>query len=189
MSLRRIAAGLLALSAASALQAQPAGAEAPPSDLVAQFRQICGPVGEAGPSLPGNDVAASEAPGFFADDLRRAVESRVVKTGDRYAMRAIVPTDFDPQHAVFLKCAVAAQSTAFAEQVDRLSALLAAKPSLGKTGQGLDFAQFMVGTTIFAVFSEPDGWVSIFKMELMMRNIDPKYLKKGAKPMPAPSVR
>jgi hypothetical protein len=189
VSLRHIAAGLLALGGASALQAQPAAVEAPPSDLVRQFRQICGSAGEAGPSLPGSDAAAAEVPGFFANDLRRAIESRVVKVGDRYAMRAIVPTDFDPQHAVFLKCAVAGQSNAFAEQVGRLSALLGAKPSLSKTEQGFDFAQFMTGSTIFAVFSEPDGWLSVFKMDLMMRNIDPKYLKKGAKPMPAPSVR
>jgi hypothetical protein len=188
MSLRRSAAGLIALFAAPALQAQPATVDAP-SDLVGQFRQICGTTGESGPALPGNAIAAAEAPGFFADDLRRALESRVVKVGDRFAMRAIVPTSADPQHAVFLKCAVAAQSTTFAEQVDRLSALLAAKPSLGKTVQGFDYAQFMTGTTLFSVFSEPDGWVSVFKMDLMMRNIDPKYLQKGARPMPAPSVR
>jgi hypothetical protein len=189
VSLRRIAAGFLALFGASALQAAAAGAETPPSDLVRQFRQICGSAGETGPTLPGNDVAAAEAPGFFADDLRRAVESRAVKFGDLYAMRAIVPTGFDPQHAVFLKCAVAAGSTSFSQQVDGLSTLLAAKPSLGKTGQGFDYAQYSVGTTFFSVFSEPEGWVSIFKMELMMRNIDPKYLKKGATPAPAPSVR
>jgi hypothetical protein len=189
VSLRRLAAGLIALSAASALQAQPAAPEAPPPDLVGQFRQICGTAGESGPSLPGSDIAAAQAPGFFADDLRRALESRVVKIGDRYAMRAIVPTDFDPQHAVFLKCAVAAGSASFAEQADRLSALLGSKPALGKTVQGLDFAQYLLHTTLFSVFSEPDGWVSIFKMDLMMRNIDPKFLKKGAKPAPAPSAR
>ena len=190
MSIRQVLIfGLSALPFASISLAATAAAQQPLPSLAGQFEQICGTTGEARPSLPGNDIAASDAPGFFAGDLRRATESRVVKVGDRYAMRALVPSSADPQHAVWLKCAVAAGPTSFAEEVDRLSAMLSAKPDLGKTVQGFDYARFSAGLTGFSVHSEPGGWVSIYKMDLLMQNIPHKYLKKGAKPAPAPSVR
>ncbi|HMG48770.1 MAG TPA: hypothetical protein VK614_15085 [Allosphingosinicella sp.] len=181
--------GLSALSIASIFLAEAAGAQEPLPDLAGHFQQICGTTSEAGPSLPGNDIAAAEAPGFFADDLRRADASRVVTIGDRYAMRALVPSSADPQHAVLLKCAVASGSTSFSAQVERLSAMLTATPRLGKTSQGFDYAQFIAGATSFSVYSEPDGWVSIYKMDIMMRNVDPRYLRRGARPAPVPSVR
>lgn len=181
--------GLFALPLTVICLAETSRAQEPPPSLAGQFQQICGTTGEAGPSLPGNDIAAADAPGFFAGDIRRATESRVVKIGDRYAMRALVPSSADPQHAVWLKCAVAAGPTSFSEEVDRLSAMLSAKPDLGKTVQGFDYARFSAGMTGFSVHSEPDGWVSIYKMDLLMQNIPRKYLKKGAKPAPAPSVR
>ena len=177
------APALAALGIASGAHAQPA-----PADLGAQFVDICGKGGEAGPALPGSDIAAAEAPAFFASDLHRATESRVVKTGDGYAMRGLIPSDFDPQHALLLKCAVAAKA-AFPAVVDRLAALIPDKPRLSKTDQGLDLAMFSSGASSFAVFSEAGGWVSVYKMEILMRNVDPKYLKKGAKPAPVPSVR
>jgi hypothetical protein len=180
---------LLALCAASIALADASIAQEPLPSLAGQFQQICGTTSEAGPGLPGDDVAASDAPGFFADDLGRATDSRVVKIGDRYAMRALVPSSADPEHAVWLKCAVASGPASFAEEVDRLSAMLAAKPDLGKTAQDLDYARFTAGLTSFSVYSEPDGWVSIYKMDILMQNIPRKYLKKGARPAPAPSVR
>jgi hypothetical protein len=122
-------------------------------------------------------------------DLQRATESRVVKIGDRYAMRVLMPSAADPTHALLLKCAVASGSTPFSEQVDRLTAMLSAKPDLGKTAQGFDYAQFVSGTTGYYLYAEPDGWASIFKLNILMRNIPRKYLKKGARPAPAPSVR
>jgi hypothetical protein len=67
--------------------------------------------------------------------------------------------------------------------------MLSSTPVLGKTQQDFDYAQFRVGMTSFAVYSEPDGWVSIYKMDIMMRNIDPRYLRRGARPAPLPSVR
>ena len=181
--------GFPALSVASLFLAEAAGAQAPPPSLADQFQQICGTTAAAGPALPGEDIAAAQAPGFFAGDLRRATESRVVKMGDRYAMRALVPSSADPQHAVWLKCAVAAGPASFSEEVERLSAMLSSKPDMGKTGQGFDFARFTAGLTTFSVYAEPDGWVSVYKMDLMMRNIPRKYLKKGARPASAPSVR
>lgn len=181
------AAGFTALAAA-ALQSTPVRAEEPAPALVEQFVQVCGTTQDAGPALPGTDVAAADAPGFFAGDLQRAEDSRVVKVGERYAMRALVPASADPQHAVFMKCALAGPG-AFSEQVDGLSARVPGKPTLGKTAQGFDYALFLDGATSFAVYAEPDGWVSMFKMDIMMRNIDRKYLKKGAKPQPIPPVR
>jgi hypothetical protein len=181
--------GLAALSIASVFVAQAAAAQEPLPDLAGHFQQICGTTSEAGPSLPGNDIAAADAPGFFAGDLRRATDSRVVTVGDRYAMRALIPSSADPEHAVLLKCAVASRSMSFSEQVARLSAMLSATPTLGKTTQDFDYAQFRAGMTSFSVYSEPDGWVSIYKMDIMMRNIDPRYLRRGARPGPAPSVR
>ena len=190
MSLRFALAGrLVALSAAAASYATVAYGQEELPGLASHFEQICGIKGEAGPRLPGDDVAVADAPGFFAGDLRRASESRVVKTGDRYAMRALVPSSFDPQHAMFLKCAVASGPASFAQEVESLSTMISAKARLGKTAQGFDYAQFTAGTTAFSVHSEPDGWVSIYRMDILMRNIDRKYLKKGAKPAPAPSVR
>ena len=188
MNVRR-ALGLSMLCALSLLAAVESRAQGPQADLADQFKQSCGITSEAGPSLPGNDVAAAEVPSFFVGDVRRAAQSRVVKIGERYAMRALVPSSADPQHAVFLKCAVAAGSTSFAEQVDRISAMLSVKPILGKTVQDRDFARFSVGITSYSVHSEPDDWVSVYKMDIMMRNIPRKYLKKGAKPVPLPSVR
>ena len=185
----RFALGFLALSSASVLPAGAVGAEEPPLHLADQFKQVCGTTAEAGPALPGSDVAASDAPGFFAGDLRRTTESRVVKIGERYAMRALVPSSTDPERAVWLKCAVASRPASFAEEVGRISAMLSAKPDFGKTAQDFDYARFTAGLTSFAVHSEPDGWVSIYKMDLLMRNIPRKYLKKGARPAPAPSVR
>jgi hypothetical protein len=188
MSLRR-GLGFVALPVASMFLAGAAGAQEPPLSLAGQFQQICGTTAEAGPALPGEDVAAAQAPGFFAGDLGRATESRVVKTGDRYAMRALVPSSADAVHAVWLKCAVAAGPASFAEEVERLSAMLSSKPDMGKTAQDFDYARFTAGLTSFTVHAEPEGWVSIYKMDLMMRNIPRKYLKKGARPAPAPSVR
>ena len=188
MSIRHVF-GLLTLSIASASLAQPARGQEPLPDLAGHFQQICGTTAEAGPSLPGDDVAAVDAPGFFAGDLQRAEESRVVKIGERYAMRALVPSSADPQHAIFLKCAVASGPASFSEQVERLAAMLSAKPDLGKTAQGFDSARFTAGLTSFVVYGEPDGWVSIYKWDIMMRNIPRKYLKKGARPAPVPSVR
>jgi hypothetical protein len=179
-------AGLLAVASmafARAALAQEA------TGLAGQFQQICGTAAAAGPPLPGADVAAADAPGFFAGDLGRATQSRVVKFGDRYAMRALVPSSADPRHAVWLKCAVASGPASFAEEVERLSAMLSAKPNLGKTAQDFDYARFTSGLTSFSVHAEPDGWVSIYKMDLLMQNIPRKYLKKGAKAAPAPSVR
>lgn len=181
--------GLSALGVLALAQAGASHAQGPQADLANQFKQICGITGESGPSLPGDDVAAADVPGFFAGDVRRAEQSRVVKIGDRFAMRAVVPSSADPQHAVFLKCAVASGSTSFTEQVDRMAAMLSAKPVLGKTVQDFDFARFSSGMTSFSVHHEPDGWVSVYKMDIMMRNIPRKYLKKGAKPAPLPSVR
>lgn len=177
------------LAVAPVSQAGAAAAPEAPLGLASHFQQICGTTAEAGPALPGDDVAAADAPGFFADDLRRATESRVVKIGDRYAMRALVPSSADPQHAVFLKCAVASGSTSFREVVDGLSAMLSAQPRLGKTAQEFDYAQFSAGLTGYSVYGEPDGWVSVYKLDILMQNIDPKYLKRGARPAPAPSVR
>ena len=182
--------GLLALTGASAFLAGTANAQEPLPDLAGHFQQICGTTDEAGPSLPGVDIAAADAPGFFAGDLRRATDSRLVKIGDRYAMRALLPSSADPQNVVLVKCAVGSGSSSFKEQVDRLSAMLSAKPViLAKTVQNFDYAQFMAGTRSYTVYTEPNGWVSIYKMDLVMRNISRKYLKKGARPAPAPSVR
>ncbi|HEX8624942.1 MAG TPA: hypothetical protein VF782_07665 [Allosphingosinicella sp.] len=188
MSFRR-GLGFVALPLASMSLVGAAGAEEPSPTLAGQFQHICGTSAEAGPALPGEDIAAAQAPSFFAGDLGRATESRVVKMGDRYAMRALVPSSADPKHAVWLKCAVAAGPANFSEEVERLSAMLASKPDMGKTVQDFDYARFTAGLTSFAVHAEPDGWVSIYKMDLMMRNIPRKYLKKGAKPAPPASVR
>ena len=181
--------GLFALSIASIFLAEAARAQEPLPDLAGHFQQICGTTSEAGPNLPGNDIAAADAPGFFVGDLQRAEDSRVVTIGDRYAMRALIPSHADPQHAVLLKCAVAAGSTSFSEQVERLSAMLSATADVGKTAEGFDYAQFRAGATSFSVFGEPDGWVSIYRMDIMMRNIDPRYLRRGARPAPIPQAR
>lgn len=186
---RRRALSRLALAIASMVLTDAAGAQDSPPALASHFQQVCGTTAEAGPSLPGDDIVAADAPGFFVGDLRRATQSRVVKVGERYAMRALVPSSADPQHAVFLKCAVASGSTSFSETVETLSAMLSAKPSLDKTAQGMDYARFSVGMTAYSVFSEPEGWVSVFKMDMLMTNIPRKYLKKGTKPAPMPSVQ
>lgn len=188
MSIRH-ALGLLALSIASIGPLGAAAAEEPLPDLAGHFKQICGTTDDSGPALPGEEVALADAPGFFLGDLRRATESRVVKIGDRYAMRALMPSSADPQHTMLLKCAVAAGSTSFSDQADRLSAMLSAKADLGKTAQGFDYAQFVSGTTGYYLYAEPDGWASIFKLNILMQNIPRKYLKKGARPAPPPSVR
>jgi hypothetical protein len=188
MSMHRVI-GLLTLSLAAIALSGPGAAQDVTPGLAAQFKQICGTTAEAGPPLPGDDIAATEAPGFFATDLKRASESRVVKVGERFAMRALMPSSADPQHAAMLKCAVGASGASFTEVTDAMGAMLSEKPRTGKTMQGFDYAQFISGTSGFAVYSEPDGWVSIYRMDILMRNIPAKYLKKGAKPAPAPSVR
>jgi hypothetical protein len=181
--------GLFACSVASIFLAQAGSAQQPTPDLAGHFQQVCGTTSEAGPDLPGTDVATADAPGFFVGELRRATDSRVVSIGDRYAMRALIPSSADPQHTMLVKCAVASRSTTFSEQVERLSAILSLTPTLGKTVQDFDYAQFRAGMTSFAIYGEPDGWVSIYRMDILMRNIDPRYLRRGATPAPAPSVR
>ncbi|HZF93345.1 MAG TPA: hypothetical protein VEZ20_00580 [Allosphingosinicella sp.] len=182
---KAIAAGLFALLAFAA----PVAGQERPADLAVHFQQICGTTSEAGPALPGNDMAAAQAPAFFASDLRRAEQSRVVAIGDRFAMRALMPSSADPRHAAVLKCAVASGATSFSEQVERLSAMLSQTPVLGKTDQGFDTARFTAGTSAFFIFGEADGWVSIYRMDILMRNIDRRYLKRGARRAPPPSVR
>ena len=180
-----VAAGLFALFALT----DPAAGQEPAADLATQFEQICGTTSEAGPALPGNDIAAALAPAFFASDLQRAEQSRVVAIGDRFAMRALMPSSADPQHAAVLKCAVAAPSTSFSAQVERLSAMLSQTPVVDKTDQGFDYARFRAGNSAFFIHGEADGWVSIYKMDVLMRNIDRRYLRRGARRAPPPSVR
>jgi hypothetical protein len=179
-----IVAGTLTCFATAMAAAQD---KSPP--VVDQFAQICGIAEARTTPLPGNDVATSDAPTFFANDLRRAIDSRVVKVGEHYAMRAVVPSDFDPQHAVLVKCALGSGQASFSEVLRQLSERISAKPTTGKTVQEFDYAQFRQGTTSFAVFSESNGWVSIYRMDVMMHNIDPRFLKKGAKPVPVPRAQ
>lgn len=181
--------GLFALLTGSISFAEPAAGQEAPADLAAHFQQICGTTSEAGPALPGNEITAAQAPAYFASDLERAEESRVVAIGDRFAMRALMPSSADPRHAVVLKCAIASGSTSFSEQVERLSALLSQAPVVDTWPEGRSSARFMGGGGPgFFVFGEADGWVTIYRMDVLMRNIDRRYLRRGARPAPRPSV-
>lgn len=153
-----------------------------------QFLNLCVFGQGVAQQLPGTDVAIADAPFQLKYYAEPAIASRVVKIGGIFAMRALNPSRADPSHAIIIRCAVTG-SGSFGEEVNHLSEKLAVAPQSFKTLAGFDAALFQSDQKSFQVFAEADGSVSIFRIEIMMHNIDRKYLKKGAKPVPLPSVR
>jgi hypothetical protein len=80
----RLLLSLSMFALASVSLTQSADAQEAPPALAAHFQRICGTAAEAGPELPGSDIAAADSPGVFATDLGRATQSRLVKIGDRF---------------------------------------------------------------------------------------------------------
>jgi hypothetical protein len=156
--------------------------------LADRFMELCGSDQLSAARLPGEDVQLADAPFQLKYYAEGAISARVVRMGDQYAMRSQNPARGDPAHAVILRCAVTSKAQ-FSDEVNRLSEKLAVKPELGKTGNGADYASFRSGLRAFNVYAEKDEWVSIFSLDIVMRNIDPKYLKKGAKPTPVPPAQ
>jgi hypothetical protein len=177
-----LALGLLAMAVTASGVSRAQDAPPPPVD---QFAQICGLKDRETQRLPGEDVAAGGAPALFTNDLNRATVSRVVRFGDRYAMRAIMPSSADPQHADVVKCVLAFEGASLDDMVGLLSTTLSAKPASHSTA---DFAFLNLERDTFFVRRGPDRWVSIVRMDVLMKNIDPGYLKKGAKPVPGPII-
>jgi len=157
--------------------------------LSEQFLELCGSEQALTTKLPGEDVQPNDAPFQLKHYAERAISSRIVKIGERYAMRAHNPGRADPAHTVIIRCAITGVGSPFSDEVGKLTEKLAVTPSMAKTQDGFDSASFTLGLRSFHVFAEQDGSVSIFSLDIVMRNIDPKYLKKGAKPVPIPPAQ
>ena len=173
-----IGMSVFTLVSASAVDAQ-VGVPSP----VDQFAEICGTTNEGMARLPGEDIDVSRSPPAFKMDLQRASSSRVVKIGDRYALRAIIPSQIDPVHAVTVKCALAFGPASYSEEVQKLSAKLE-KPSSASGNENV--TTFYAGNSSFFVYRDADHQVSIYKINVLIRNIDSKQLKNGATPVPGP---
>ena len=152
--------------------------------LSEQFLELCGSEQALATKLPGEDVLLNDAPFQLKQYAERAVSSRIVKIGERYAMRAHNPGRADPAHTLIIRCAITGSGSPFSDEVGKLTETLAVTPRMAKTQGGFDSASFTSGLRSFHVFAEQDGSVSIFSLDIVMHNIDPKYLKKGAKPVP-----
>ena len=160
-----------------------------PASLSEQFLDLCGSDQALTTKLPGEDVELANAPFQLRQYAEQAISSRIVKIGDRHAMRAQNAARADPVHAIVIRCGLTGSGAAFSDEVGKLTEKLATTPSISKTQGGLDAASFRSGVRSFHVYAEPDGSVSIFSLDIMMRNIDPKYLKKGTKPVPLPPAQ
>ena len=154
-----------------------------------QFFELCGTEQSLTTKLPGDDVPTADAPLQLKYYAEGAFSSRIVKIRDRFAMRSQNPGRADPVHSVILRCALTGNGSNFSDEVGRMSEKLAVEPSMGKTQGGFDSASFRVGQRSFVVFAEDNNWLSIFSMDIMMRNIDRKYIKKGAKPVAIPPAQ
>lgn len=176
---------LLATTVGHPLSAQTSPTEAPVS-LTGQFIELCGSEEISQERLPGEDVQLADAPFQLAQYARNAISYRIVKVGDRFAMRSHSPSRADPIHALILRCALTGKESLLSDVVTGLSEVLGVAPVLTKTSGGFESASFRVGLRTYTAYAEPDGWVSVFSMDIMMRNIDPRYLEKGATPVSIP---
>lgn len=160
-----------------------------PTSLSDQFLELCGSEQAVIARLPGEDVQTADAPFQLKQYAESATNSRVVKIGERYAMRSHNPARADPVHALIIRCAVTGHGSLFSDEVEKLSKSLSATPNVSKTGSGFESASFRSGLRSFQVFAEADGWVSVFSLDIVMHDIDPKYLKNGVKPLAIPPAQ
>ena len=159
---------------------------------VDRFFTICGGHGvSAVDRLPGESITSDETPRFFESDVRRSgTNHRLTRTDGGIAMRAVMQGDADPR-AIIVKCAFATDQTSYDTALAELAAAAGGKPyESGGEGESRR-AMFMSADAPFQIFEEADGWVSIYRMEILInaRGIDPDYLKEGAKPVPIPRAR
>jgi hypothetical protein len=181
-------ASVYAASMGQAVELPKALEKVTPVGLAEQFVELCASDQLEVKRLPGEDIPLADAPFQLKFYAEGAISARIVKIGDRYAMRSQNPSRADPVHTIILRCAVTSKGQ-FPDEVSKLSEKLGLQPKLGKTGNGADYASYRAGLRTFNVYSEQEGWVSIFSMDILMHNIDPKYLKKGTKPVPIPPAQ
>jgi len=185
-ALKGASCALLAFTASGAM-AQGTG-----DPLVEQFFAICGGNGvEAQDRLPGLTVPLSDIPTYFEHDVQRSGENhRVTQFDGSYAMRAIMRAGMDP-NAILIKCAVASNLTNYDQALASLSSIAGATTrNVGAEGE-LRRAMFVASEAPYQIFEEADGWVSIYRLDVMIsaRNIDPDYLREGAQPVPVPTAQ
>jgi hypothetical protein len=191
-ALRKPVALCAAISALLAFTTNGASAQASADPVVEQFFSVCGGNGvEAQDRLPGVTVAPSDIPAYFESDVQRSGENhRVTQIDGVYAMRAIMRAGADP-NAIVIKCAIASNLTGYDQALASLSAVAGTAPrNLGGDGQ-LRRAMFAVANVPYQIFEEAEGWISIYRMDIMIsaRGIDPDYLREGAQPMPVPTAQ
>ena len=181
-----------ALSALLAFTASGASAQAIGDPLVNQFFAVCGGNGaEAQDRLPGSTVAPSDIPIYFEHDVLRSGDNhRVTQVDGTYAMRAIMRGGMDP-NSILIKCAVASNLTGYDQALASLSAVAGTAPrNIGGEGQPRR-AMYAAADAPYQIFEEADGWVSVYRMDVLIsaRGIDPDYLKEGAQPVPVPTAQ
>lgn len=184
LSFLPITCAVLALAAGTAAHGQEA---LEPVDL---FFAICGGNDvEATESLPGETVERAESPSYFESDLRRTEDYRVTKLENGYAMRAIMRSRVG-QNSIIIKCALSSNEITYDDAFIALSRTLGKDLTEMGTEETGKRSMISSGSGAYQLFEERDGWLSLYRLEIMIsaRDIDPKYLKEGAQPVPIPQA-
>lgn len=174
------------------LSALPAHAEDSEGSAVVRFLHMCGSKdNEALESLPGKTISKKNAPKYFGRDLARSGKNhRVTKVDGEYAMRAVMqgPAGLG---ATLVKCALGTDKMSYDDALAQLVAVAGEEPMIIEMENLPRRAAFTSREAPYQLFEERDGWISIYRMDILIsaEGVDPKYLKEGAEPVPIPDAR
>ena len=174
------------------LPALPVQAEEAEGTAVDRFLHLCGSkeIAAVG-SLPGMTVSKENAPRYFGRDLARAGDNyRVTKMDDEYAMRAVL-SGAPGTGAILIKCALGTDKMSYDDALAQLAGVAGQEPMDIKMENAPRRAMFATMDAPYQLFEESDGWISIYRMDILIsaEGIDPKYLKEGAEPVPVPRAQ
>lgn len=174
------------------LPAFPAQAEEAEETAIDRFLYLCGSKdSEAVESLPGKTVSKKNAPRYFGRDLARSGDNhRVTKVDGEYAMRAVMP-GAPGMRTILIKCALGTDKMSYDDALAQLADVAGEKPMDIQTENTPRRAMFATMDAPYQLFEESDGWISIYRMDILIsaEGIDPKYLKESAEPVPVPRAR
>ena len=170
----------------------PAQAEGAEGTAVDRFLHLCGSKeSEAVESLPGKSVSKKKAPKYFERDLSRSGDNhRVTKVNGEYAMRAVM-SGAPGMGSILIKCALGTDKMSYDDALAQLAYVAGEEPMNIDMENTPRRAMFASMDAPYQLFEERDGWISIYRMDILIsaEGIDPKYLKEGAEPVPVPRAQ
>ncbi len=159
---------------------------------VDRFIHLCGSKdSEAVESLPGKTISKKNAPKYFGRDLARSGDNhRVTKLDGVYAMRAVMSGP-PGMGSILIKCALGTDKMSYDDALAQLADVAGEKPMDIEIVNTPRRAMFATMDAPYQLFEERDGWISIYRMDILVsaEGIDPKYLRDGAEPVPVPRAQ